>query len=67
MSAQDEKNLGLASAVRDLSDDEFLAALEAGRSIGFGPMLRDAHAAMERVAGEEAAAQERRAQPAHAW
>jgi hypothetical protein len=57
MSAQNENTLGLASAVRDLTDDEFLQAVEYGRSLGLSRMLGDAQAAVAAVAREDAAAQ----------
>jgi hypothetical protein len=53
MIAQNEKNLGLASAIRALTDEEFRAAIEDGKAIGVGAMLRDAHAVLEKVATED--------------
>lgn len=54
MSARDEHSLGLASAVRDLTDEEFLQALEYGRMAGIAQAFRDAEATVAHVAAAEA-------------
>lgn len=60
MSAQDEKDvLGVAAAIREMSDDEVLAAIDPTRSLGIGDALAEAGMALRAVAEQERAAHER--------